>query len=251
MKEKDQNSINIDNLDHKKHKYESHHQMASSIKYLCNKYEQKHYLERKIKFLLDIRGYLKVNNICGNYVEFGSYKSEMQFAAYNIFKKSGVIENYIGLDTFHGEPELTEYDKIHFPDLKENEFESSWEEVNEFVTNNIGAKGILIRGDFRNDEIIKKLDCYDVFNVVVVDCNLLSSIQSALEYILPKMREGGVIFMDDYYINCSNGTLETNNVLLDSLKKAGKIATKHSFYPPFANSYIISTKKDHKKHVRH
>lgn len=243
MKEKDQISVYTNILDHEKHRYQSNREMASTIKMLCKVYEQQHYLERKIKFLLDIRGYLKVNKIHGNYVEFGSYKSEMQFAAYNIFDSLGIVNNYIGLDTFLGEPPLTENDKLHFPDLKEKQFESSYEQVNSFVKNNIGSSGALIRGDFRNYEVVSELNKYDSFNIVVIDCNLLSSIGAALEYILPKINEGGVIFMDDYYINCSNGSLETDILLNRELNKANKVALKHSFYPPFANSYIISSKQ--------
>lgn len=243
MKEKDQISVHTNILDHEKYSYQSNHEMANTIKSLCNEYEQQHYLERKIKFLLDIRGYLKVNKICGDYVEFGSYKSEMQFAAYNIFNGLGIVNNYIGLDTFLGEPPLTENDKLHFPDLKEKQFESSWQQVNNFVKENIGSSGTLIKGDFRNYEIVSELDAYGNFNVVVIDCNLLSSIGAALEYILPKISEGGVIFMDDYYINCSNGSLETKSLLDKSLNKFNKVASKHSFYPPFANSYIIYNKQ--------
>ena len=243
MKEKDKIFIHANILDHEKYIHGSNNEMVNNIKMLCNKYEQQHYLERKIKFLLDIRGYLKVNQICGNYVEFGSYKSEMQFAAYNIFNGLDIVEHYIGLDTFLGQPPLTEQDKLNFPDLKEKQFQSSWEQVNSFVKDNMGSSGILIKGDFRNYEIVSKLDTYGSFNVVVIDCNLLSSIGSALEYILPKMSEGGVMFMDDYYINCSNGSLETKSLLDKSLNKYNKTASKHSFYPPFANSYIIHSKQ--------
>ena len=42
--------------------------------------------ERKIQFLLDIRGYLIINKIKGNYIEFGSFLSEMQLGSFYILR---------------------------------------------------------------------------------------------------------------------------------------------------------------------
>ena len=84
---------NVNNLDHQNHKYQSLEESARAIKSLCGIYDQQHYLERKIKFLLDVRGYLKLNKIRGNYIEFGCYMAEMQYAAYNIFKNLDLIDN--------------------------------------------------------------------------------------------------------------------------------------------------------------
>ena len=44
-----------------------------NIEKLCFELDQKHPMERKIKFLLDIRGYIKVNNIQGSYYIVGRY----------------------------------------------------------------------------------------------------------------------------------------------------------------------------------
>lgn len=231
---------NLNNLlDHKKNLQMQNDQIKENIKNLCLELEQKNYMHRKIKFLLDIRGYLKLNNIKGNYVEFGSYRSEFQYAAYNVLEKTNVIDNYIGLDTFKGEPKLTERDKLSFPELSEHDFACSYEETKEFVDNNLGGKGVLIKGDFRNKEIIEKLNKYGNYNIVIVDCNLISSIESALCCAIPKIRKGGIVFLDDFYLNCSHGKLETENVFLDIIKRNKMTAHKHSFYPPFAASYII------------
>ena len=56
--------------------------------------------ERKLRFLLDIRGYFIVNKIKGNYIEFGSFLSEMQIASFLILNKTNSIINFFGVDLF-------------------------------------------------------------------------------------------------------------------------------------------------------
>src|SRR6056297_2316531 len=54
--------------------------LTERIDDLAHRLDQTHPLQRKIQFLLDVRGYLKVNALSGSYVEFGSFRSEMQYA---------------------------------------------------------------------------------------------------------------------------------------------------------------------------
>ena len=133
-------------LDHKNCTSQESNRLAANIRNLCIELEQKSYMHRKVQFLLDIRGYLKLNSIKGNYVEFGSYKSEFQYAAYNILENIDVIDNYIGLDTFTGEPKLTKSDKLVFPTLFETDFDSSYKKTKLFVEQYLKGKGKLIKG---------------------------------------------------------------------------------------------------------
>ena len=230
----------FDSLDHENHESLTHGATVNAIKELVLELDQKHFLERKVKFLLDIRGYLKLNNINGNYVEFGSYKSEMQYAAYEILNSTHTIDKYIGLDTFKGEPTLRMKDKVHSVHLQKEQFSASHEETEEFVKKYLGDSGFLIKGDFRHKRVMSKLDSFEDFNVVVIDCNLLSSIEAALDYIIPRTTPGGLIFIDDFYVNCSQGKMVTEKVFSKILKKHKKKASKHSFYAPFAHSFIIT-----------
>tara|TARA_R110002073_G_scaffold18470_6_gene68325 strand:- start:1020 stop:1748 length:729 start_codon:yes stop_codon:yes gene_type:complete len=229
-----------DSLDHEQHESLTHSTTVHDIKELVLELDQKHFLERKVKFLLDIRGYLKLNDIKGNYVEFGSYKSEMQYAAYEILNSTHTIEKYIGLDTFKGEPTLRLKDRAHAPHLEKEQFSASYQETEEFVKKYLGDSGFLIKGDFRHKKVVSKLDSFDDFSVVVIDCNLLSSIEAALNYIIPRTVPGGLIFIDDFYVNCSQGKLATEKAFSKILKKYKKKGSKHSFYAPFAHSFIIT-----------
>ena len=69
----------IKRLDHKEINYASNFDKSEEISRICGLFDQIHPLQRKVKFLLDIRGYIKVNDLKGDYVEFGSYQSEMQY----------------------------------------------------------------------------------------------------------------------------------------------------------------------------
>ena len=59
----------MSNLNHKELADGIHfHNVKKEIDSLILDLEQKHYLQRKVQFLLDVRGYIKVNNIVGDYV---------------------------------------------------------------------------------------------------------------------------------------------------------------------------------------
>ena len=91
---------NLNNQTYKRNK-----QTVQDLNEHCIRLDQKHALERKMKFLLDCRGYLIVNDIKGSYIEFGSFRSETQYCAFNILEKTQKVSAYVGLDTFTGEPE--------------------------------------------------------------------------------------------------------------------------------------------------
>src|SRR4051812_29657083 len=85
--------------------------IAKDLDRLSSTLDQRHRLQRKIQFFLDIRGYFVINKIKGNYVEFGVYRGEMMYGAFSVLGKTGALKNYIGLDTFEGEPEPTDRER--------------------------------------------------------------------------------------------------------------------------------------------
>ncbi len=217
-------------LDHKNYKYKSFNRMALELDHICESLEQKHHMQRKINFLLDIRGYLFMNKIVGNYIELGSYKSEMQYCAYKILNPSECIEKFIGVDAFE--------EKILGTKAKQK-FNSSYRDVKTFVDLFLGEKGALVKGDLRKTKIADQCVRYSKFNVAVIDCNLPSSIEASLEIAVPNMASGGVLFIDDYLLNFDDGKPKTEILFRKAIKKHAKNYLEHSFYAPFAKSYII------------
>ncbi|MCK9282215.1 MAG: hypothetical protein M0P71_16490 [Melioribacteraceae bacterium] len=223
-------------LEHKK-VFGGYPKFKKELNELVVSLEQKHYLERKVKFLLEIRGYLKTNKLFGNYIEFGSYRSEMQYAAFKILSQSTGIEHFVGLDTYIGEPTKNRMDnKLNLFDA-EGDFGCQFDKVKEFVDKNMNGKGVVIQGDFRDKSVLKKLDKYKQIAVSVIDCNLLSSIESAFNYTIKNIVDGGIIYFDDFFYN-----IKISNELNKLMKKANVNFIEHSFYPPFGKSYLVIRK---------
>lgn len=208
--------------------------IIQDINKLIKQIDQKHYLERKVKFLLDIRGYLKTNAISGSYVEFGSYKSEMQYSAFRILNNSANLTSYVGLDTFEGEPDKNSIDKsITYFDSK-GDFSCNYEQVKKFVEKNVGKKGIVIKGDFRDKKILLQLNNYLPIAISIIDCNLLSSVKSSMDFTLRNIVNGGIIFFDDFFYNT-----EIMKAVKKELIKQPYEIIEHNFYPPFAKSFMV------------
>lgn len=226
-------------LDHKSSKPQEMRQMVKSIQDLSKYCDQIHYLQRKIQFFLDIRGYLKLNKLTGNYVEFGCFRGEMMYGAYHILDSTETIKRYYGLDTFSGEPQATPSDDLNLPGVNAEEFSCEYESVLEFVDTYMGGKADLIAGDFRESDKLEQIQECGPFNVIVIDCNLLSSIRSSLEIGLNLARHGAVLFIDDYLTNLGNGRLSVKETVDSISEKLGKELMPFQFYPPFSRSFIV------------
>lgn len=229
-------------LDNKNYKYKSKETLIKKIQELASMLDQDHHMERKLNFLLDIRGFLYLNQLKGSYIEFGSFRSEMHYAAYHILDSTKLIDKYIGLDTFEGEPEMNDKEIAAMPITKKGQFTTSLDEVQEFVQKYMKKKGVLIKGDFRRKSVLKQCDAYAPFNVSIVDCNLLTSLESSLRYSFANIIPGGLLFVDDYFSNFSDGKPRIPDLVNQLAKKAKKRLITHSFYPPFAKSFIVTDK---------
>lgn len=215
---------------------------VSELDRLCVALDHQHAMERKIKFLLDIRGYLKVNNLKGSYFEFGSFRSHMQYCAFRVLENTNLIENYVGFDTFCGEPSMTAEETGLIPYVSEGSYSSNYEQTLKFVNDNIGVKGHLIKGDFRENEVLQTSQKFAPISVSAIDCNLASSIEKSLSYSFKNVINGGIIFIDDYYTNFGQGTPIIQNITEKLLIENNKALIELGYYAPFARSFIIVNK---------
>lgn len=213
--------------------------LAGQIDLLAERLDQTHPMERKVRFLLDVRGLIKVNAIAGSYIEFGSYRSEMQYAACRVLEATGQMDRYVGLDTFTGEPEMSGDERLGTPTTAPGDFACNFDEVRNFVDATIGERGALIRGDFRQADVIEQAEPFAPFNVAVVDCNLVSSIYSSLGWVIERMTPGGVLYLDDYFADLGGGEPRTAALFADALDRCGRYAMSHGFYAPFGRSFVI------------
>ena len=175
--------------------------------------------ERKLRFLLDIRGYILVNKIKGNYIEFGSFLSEMQIASFLILNKTNSIINFFGVDLFK----------------KFNNFNSNYSDVKKTLEK-ISKKLKILKLDLSLKKSFKQINI--PINISVIDCNEKVSLINSLEHSIKNIVNGGIIYIDDYFI------LEKKNLLLKPfmnkfLKKYKKKGEFFKTYPPFGIAVII------------
>ena len=162
------------------------------------------------------------------------------YCAHNILESTGLVEKYIGLDTFEGEPSMNDEELNEMPYVQEGSFSSSLDDVKRFVETNIGSKSQLIKGDFRKKEVIKMCDMYTPISIAVIDCNIISSIASSLDYVLKNITPGGIIFIDDFYTNLANGNPVIDKIVTNSFNSSKYRIINHGFYPPFGRSFVAA-----------
>lgn len=213
--------------------------ISEELKSLAEELDHKHRQQRKIQFLLDVRGYFVANQISGAYVEFGLYRGEMMLSAFHILEKTGCFLHYVGLDTFSGEPVYSEEEQSVNPYLKLGDFKSDFQTTYQFLSGHIGNKLNLINGDFREDEILQKVKKIGPISMGIIDCNVSSSIEAALDSILPLIVPGGFLFMDDLFANVGKGRLLTQELMNHCAMNRQRHLEVYQTYPPCGRAYII------------
>ncbi len=195
------------------------------LKKIINKLDANHTHQRKIQFLLDIRGYIKVNNLKGTYVEFGSYLSEMQIAAYMILHKLNSIKLFFGIDIFKQKSNfIANYKKVESKIKK--------------ISKNLKIYKLDLE---KNNELNKKKKMFGSILVSVIDCNEKKALKNSLDFAIKNTVNGGIIYIDDYFI-IKNKKLILKKELAINLKKYKKQIETFKTYPPFGLAFIILNK---------
>ena len=132
---------------------QSRDSLDSAIAEMTARLDQRHSIERKMRFFLDIRGFLKLNAIKGNYLEFGSFRSWTQYAAFKVLEETKMMNAYVGLDAFIGEPPATPLEARHMPVMESGDFLCPYDEVSKFVKSSFkmrAQKVVTVSKDFQN-----------------------------------------------------------------------------------------------------
>jgi hypothetical protein len=211
---------------------------AADIESLCKALDQKHPLERKLRFLLDCRGYLKVQGLAGAFVEFGCFNGQTVVAAHHVLGSCAITE-FVGLDTFAGEPAPEALDEPHTAFHAAGAFHADFADTRDFVTAAIGARARLIRGDFRRPEALEELEASGPIAIAMVDCNYPSSTVAALEAIMNRCVAGACLYLDDFLTLLSDDDSSIDLQVAALASSAGRRAIPLGFYPPFGRSYVV------------
>jgi hypothetical protein len=134
--------------------------------------------------------------------ECGVYRGRALRALALIADELGCPVQFVGLDSFEGLPDLTPTDlaaapqgarytrEVLFADTTEREVLAYLADVNR------DDRIVLVKGFFAQSLPTLPERRYAFVNI---DCDLYEGHLQCLEYFYPRMLEGGIIFLDDYY----------------------------------------------------
>jgi hypothetical protein len=146
----------------------------------------KYNLIRKIAYLISI------DEIDGDYAEFGCFTGSCLKHANRCFKYFKLDKNIFGFDSFEGFPK-----ELHKEFINEN-FISDYDKVKNLEKKYPKIK--ITKGFFseslKTEKVIKDLD---KISFSFIDCDIAISSKDVFEFIIKKQTNGSFIMIDDFY----------------------------------------------------
>ncbi len=142
----------------------------------------------------------------GDFAEFGVFRG----GSLELIAKLHRERRIIGIDSFEGLPKPGDRDNFH----KKGDFKE---------TNYSDVKGYF-RLMYPNVEIIKgfspfdKLDPGKKYAFVHIDVDLYQSVWEGLDFFYPRMVEGGIIILDDYGFESTEGAKKATDEFCAGIK---------------------------------
>ncbi len=159
----------------------------------------------------------------GDYYEFGLYKGYTFFEAYHTAKKLGLRDTrFYGFDSFQGLPEVEDADKSDG-----RFFEGQFACTRKQVEKNLSRHGVdfkkvqLIEGFYEDilDEQLKKDLGARAAGVVMLDCDLYSSTNTALVWLEGLINDKTIVIFDDWYSFTEGKELGQQRALKEFLQR--------------------------------
>jgi len=143
-----------------------------------------------------------IEDIEGDYIEFGVYTGSSFCHSIRCVKKLAKINSSIistsfyGFDSFQGFGKLSESEKHSFyTDINfETEYKKTFKRVNRILPSN---RFELVDGFF--EETLKSNPKSNLAKIVFIDSDTYSSARLALNYLRPTIQKGTIIILDDYF----------------------------------------------------
>ena len=185
-----------------------------------------HNLE-KYKIIKNIFYTLEMDNVKGDYLEFGCFTGSSLKHAISSYKKFFSKTNnkmiFYGFDSFEGFPE-----ELHKTFTNEN-FKTDYKKVKKIEFNNNNCK--IVKGFFhktlKNKNLRNKIK---KISFAFIDCDLAISAKPVFQFIIPRLSNGAFVMIDDYY----NIDTKGGSILQEFLKYKKK--KQFHFYKTFGTS---------------
>lgn len=181
--------------------------VKKQIKRVCNPVIPEEYLNMgesliskdRLQEIVQLAEKIVTQGVEGDLIECGVYKGGFTLAAGEMLQRSGSKKILHSIDTFEGHPfsgneDVTETGVRHHPKGKLSD--TSFERLSDLVRQkNLERHIRLYKGLF--EQTFPQLENHR-FAFALVDCDLYLSTQQCLDFLIPRMNPGGILFFDDY-----------------------------------------------------
>lgn len=188
--------------------------------------------------------FAKINNVAGDYFEFGLWRGKTFVYAHKMKRRYGLPQLTLrGFDSFEGLPE------------HERSKDGVWS-PGQFACSEPEFRTIVRRAGFRDEEFILVKGFYgeslnteldarmtDVKAAIVyIDCDLYESTVPVLRFIAKYVVNGSIVCFDDYYNNCGDPGQGEQRALGEFLQQNPAITFIPYFdFSPLGKSFIVRT----------
>ena len=154
------------------------------------------------RFFFDAFTALSVNNITGDYVEFGSWGCNTLRLAYHASLGRGADRHFWAFDSFQALPVTGDPRDVH-PALRAGVGANGVEEFYETCSSfGVPREAYTAVEGYFEDTLppLGRDGRPDDIALVYVDCNIYSSTVTVLEFLEPRLKPGMIIGFDDFFL---------------------------------------------------
>lgn len=162
---------------------------------------------------------LATEAVKGDIVELGTWRGGSSVLIALFLKDLGSKRTLYACDTFEGHPYNDEFGKDSVGRFSDTNVSHVLEKLRKFE---VASRVKIVKGLFE-DTLSMELS-HKIFSLVFIDCALYQSTKYALEFLIPRMANDGIIALDDY-LDSSFGVARAVN------EQCGKRGLKVNLYP--------------------
>tara|TARA_B100000900_G_C20389511_1_gene637977 strand:+ start:124 stop:762 length:639 start_codon:yes stop_codon:yes gene_type:complete len=180
----------------------------------------------KFQKIYNIWANIKMDEVSGDYLEFGILKGKSLLHSYRCYKKLDLSEkNFYGFDSFQG-----------FPTENHNFFTN-----NNFISNSKKVRKTfkkiknihIVEGFFEDTLRQRNVEDIEQISFVFIDCDIYESALSIFPYIKKRVNPGSFIMIDDFSSIDKNG-----NSIFKTFSNHFEIGKDCLLYDTYSNGQI-------------